>query len=374
MDTKIVTRSCLKFVLILILYFTPIYAITDGPYVFFRETDIEVITIIDGNMRVERFDKGSEVILTVPAGDSYPSFDVYLRNEHTITDSHIKELSGPLLVIADFHGRFDAFVSLLRHLDIIDESMGWNFKEGHVIQLGDMLSRGDQQTELLWLTYKLEKEAEDAGGGFHTILGNHETMHLAGDLRYVNNKYFVSANIMGLEYNELFGKNSLFGRWLRNKNVIMKMGDYLFVHGGYSPQLMESGLGIDEINDIVRDDLRGFIHANTPLITGPYGPLWYRGYFRSGSSRAPYDKLTQADIDSIVDYLGIERIFVGHTRFDELQFKYNGRVIGVDIEHASNKIEAFLYKNGKGLRIGTDGSVQILYTDEYSAEFGEACN
>lgn len=346
------------FFIILFIIILPfkLFSLTDGPYVFYHEDNIEVITIIENKLYRNNYEKGEDIIITVPAGENIPSFDIPLRDYHCVLNAHIKELPDSFLVIADFHGRFQGFVQLLRHLDIIDESLNWSFGNGYVIQLGDMLSRGDQQTELLWLTYKLQQEAEKAGGGFRTILGNHEIMHMKGDLRYVHEKYFESVKLMEKEYEDLFSENSLFGRWLRSKNSIMQMGDYLFLHGGYSPELMEADISIDAVNSIIRDYLKDISHENTGFVIGAYGPLWYRGYFVSmNHSHAQYEILKQKEVEEIIEYLNIERIFVGHTRFDELQYRYEGRVIGVDIEHTPDKIEGFLYKDGIGYRVGTDG-------------------
>ena len=49
--------------------------------------------------------------------------------------------------------------------------------------MGDQLDRGDDERAILALLYRLEQEAQAAGGAVHVLLGNHEIMNAQGDLR-----------------------------------------------------------------------------------------------------------------------------------------------------------------------------------------------
>jgi hypothetical protein len=48
-----------------------------------------------------------------------------------------------------------------------------------------MLDRGDQELPLLYFLERLARQAAAAGGALHLLNGNHETMNVAGQYRYV---------------------------------------------------------------------------------------------------------------------------------------------------------------------------------------------
>ena len=138
---------------------------------------------------------------------------------------------------------------ILRGEGVIDSSFNWTYGDGHLIISGDLFDRGFHITECMWLLYKLESEAAIAGGKVHLIIGNHEIMNMTDDWRYVEVKYFNNAHLMGKRMSELYGSNTELGRWLRSKNIIEKIGDYAFMHGGISPQVSAFNLTYDQIND-----------------------------------------------------------------------------------------------------------------------------
>jgi hypothetical protein len=51
--------------------------------------------------------------------------------------------------------------------------------------VGDLLDRGDQELPLLYFLERLKRQAAAAGGAVHVLNGNHETMNVAGQYRYV---------------------------------------------------------------------------------------------------------------------------------------------------------------------------------------------
>ncbi len=88
-----------------------------------------------------------------------------------------------VFVVSDIEGNFEALTDLLRAAGVVDEKLRWAFGNGHFVFLGDLLDRGSQVTECLWLLYDLEAQAEAAGGVSHFVLGNHEVMNFVGDFR-----------------------------------------------------------------------------------------------------------------------------------------------------------------------------------------------
>ena len=71
---------------------------------------------------------------------------------------------------------------------------------------GDLFDRGTEVPATMWLLYKLEEEAKLKGGYVHTILGNHDIMNLAGNFKYVDQKYFLNAEKLNLSYADLYSE------------------------------------------------------------------------------------------------------------------------------------------------------------------------
>lgn len=258
--------------------------LSDGPYVLQnRDGNWIALSIRDGTATHAPTSIGAEV--EIPGVGELPSFKVRLRAPTKPPPSVIQLRSEtPLFVMADTHGELEIAVALLRAHGVVDESLRWSFGEGHLAILGDVFDRGAHHTELLWLIYKLQAEAEQAGGAVHFMLGNHESMVLLGDDRYLHAKYKEATKAFGApHYAALWSPKSLLGQWLRTLPAALKIGDLLCLHGGLSPEVAARELTLDQMNSTVRDAL-AFRHALpereqalVSFVMGPNGPLWYRG-------------------------------------------------------------------------------------------------
>jgi hypothetical protein len=366
----------------------------DGPYVRRAQDGHWIAQSIDNDngalsVREERAQIGKGII--VQGVGSSPSFTVTLRETSPPEPDSIRvSKRTPLFVIADTHGEFEIATELLRRHRIIDEQLRWSFAKGRLVILGDVFDRGAHHTELLWLIYKLEAEAKAAGGAVHFLLGNHETMVLSGDERYLNPKYVRSARAFGLShYTELWASDSLLGQWLRNKHAVMKIGDYLCAHGGISPQAIERQLTIRDLNEAIREVLKSQVplpQAKAELgsfAMGPQGPLWYRGYFaETQGAGAPANQCSRPDrhslhpcrsaeataesVKQIRAYYDVKAIFVGHTRVPTITPLYNGDVIAIQVyphrdpNSGAAIMEGLLVKDGRLFRASADGSVEAL--------------
>ncbi len=164
-------------------------------------------------------------------------------------------------------------------------------------------------------------------------------MNLSGDLRYVQPKYFEAAKSMNRDYMELFSKNTELGRWLRTKNIMEKINDRLFVHGGISSEFASMRLNINQSNAICRDYYdRPDLQKKEPLnifFGGQTSPFWYRGYLKAPLA-------TDALVDSTLALYDVKQIVVGHSIVPNIQTLYNGKVMAVDVNHHEGKDEAIL--------------------------------
>lgn len=243
------------------------------------------------------------------------------------------------LVISDLHGRLDAFAAFLRGNGVVDDELNWIYAKNQLVILGDMLDRGRDDNGIVWLVYKLEKEAEDAGGRVNFLLGNHEDMVLKDDIRYVNEEHLLFAAKAGIPYSELYGPKTQQGDWIRDKYLVLVVGENLFVHAGLSLELTQADYKIGEMNELalrfVGDPtgLRSETHARNKFLFGRNGPFWYRGLVFGSES---YPPITSDDLDKVLLYYGVKRIVVGHSEVDEIDRRYEGRVIAVNVRHYDN--------------------------------------
>jgi hypothetical protein len=300
--------------------------------------------------------------LTIPAVGSLPAFEVTLRAPAGMAPDTVSAgAKQPLFVVADTHGEYAILAGMLMKQGVIDDALRWKFGRGRLAVLGDVFDRGDHQLEILWLLYELEAQARKAGGALYFVLGNHETMALRGDLRYLHAKYRETAELLGVEsYARLFDADSVLGQWLRAKPAVLKLDRYLCLHGGISPALVDRKLTLAQVNAGVRAGLDG--GEPDEFLFGASGPLWYRGYF-PGDSGQP--ESSSADIDRIRQYFGVETILVGHTRVPTITPLYDGRVIAVQVypklDSFGNPVfEALLIRDRARLRAWPDGRTEQL--------------
>ncbi len=90
-----------------------------------------------------------------------------------------------VIAIGDLHGDFNAMVSVLQAARLIDENNNWSGGTTTLVQVGDQLDRGDTEKEILDLFELLIDQAAAAGGQVIVLNGNHETMNVDLDFRYI---------------------------------------------------------------------------------------------------------------------------------------------------------------------------------------------
>jgi len=190
--------------------------------------------------------------------------------------------SPRVVAIGDVHGDFDAFRGILEHARIIDTAGRWIAGNATLVQTGDLTDRGPKVRAVLDFLIDLEEQATAAGGRVAVLLGNHETVNMIGDVRDVTPAIYatfadeqseqrrqaeyeayvklctaravqlprpvpriyqpvskgdwMAAHAPGfVEYREAFGPQGRYGRWLRTKPTVLRLGDTVFLHGGLQP-------------------------------------------------------------------------------------------------------------------------------------------
>jgi hypothetical protein len=227
-----------------------------------------------------------------------------------------------IVAIGDIHGDLDAFQEALALAKIVDERGDWSGGEAILVQTGDLLDRGDDEPEILALLERLEGQSEAAGGQVIVLNGNHETMNVRGDLRYVTDEGFSDFQALeGLDVDRpgfervpeqkrarlaAFLPGGPIATLLAHHNMVAIVGNSVFVHGGVLPGHVDYGL--ERINDETRRWMRG--EEPTPaFMQNPdmQPPNWVRLY-----SQAPDQTACQTLADTL-DSLGAKRMVVGHT-------------------------------------------------------------
>jgi hypothetical protein len=335
--------------------------LNDGPHVYWEsKTDAIVFYLCGGELAMQRYRTSSNLTFKGMCGDSLVTHDFPARRP-TIQPFEFSD-APKIFAVSDIHGDYEDLVRLLQAAGVIDEHLGWSWGTGHMVVVGDVFDRGDQVTECLWLIHRLEREAKTAGGRLHYVLGNHEMMVLRGDERYVNAKYTGGiVRYTNIDHRDLYGPEMELGRWLRTKNLAVRINGILFVHGGLGPAVVERGMDLKSMNRIGRKliDLRSsqlFFTEGPYFVNGDEGPLWYRGYHYGREGR--YQRITPEELDAVLAFYGAEVVVVGHSERDSVEELYDGRVYGVDVPVTElGGFEGLLWENGSFSVVKDDGTV-----------------
>jgi hypothetical protein len=298
-----------------------------------------------------------------------------------------------IVAVGDVHGAYDRYVEILQAAGVLDDRRRWSGGRTHFVQLGDILDRGADSRKVLDLLRELEGPAKRAGGQVHVLLGNHEVMRMLGDLRYVvpgeyeafatgqseeiRRRYLEGLTVderakltpdlpLGfVEMRMAYGRSGEYGRWLRRLDVVIRVNDVLFVHGGLSPAVAQKPC--DVINDTVRRELSGDEDKTRAaplksLAASPDGPLWYRGLVKESDE-------TALQLDEILKLQRVRAVVVGHTIRDEgrVEQRFGGKVFAID-----TGMQPAYAKNGRASALEIkDGVFTAIYTDRRDVLVGK---
>lgn len=271
-----------------------------------------------------------------------------------------------VVAVGDIHGDHDQLVAVLQSAGLIDAQRKWCGGKIHLVQTGDVVDRGPESRRAMDLLMRLEVEAREAGGAVHALIGNHESMVLYGDLRYVSaeeieafkdensektrdeawrehqeelkkrlgadapkfdddyRRRWNAENPLGfVEFRRAFSPAGVYGKWIRGHNVTVKIDGTLFLHGGISPKY--AGWTVRKINEQARVELSDFAQLEGGLVKDERGPLWYRGLALDGG-------MLEKHVQTVLKNYNVERIAIGHTFTDgTIVPRFGGRVLQIDV-------------------------------------------
>lgn len=296
-----------------------------------------------------------------------------------------------IVAVGDVHGDYEQFVAVLQSAGLMDGNANWIGGKAHLVQTGDILDRGPDSRRVMDLLMKLEKQAGEAGGAVHALIGNHEAMNVYGDLRYVSPAEFAAFREIDpksttefsysqqrlppdaaarpeadrthweadrppgfAEHRAALGPSGPYGRWIIGHNTAVKIDGTLFVHAGISRKY--ATWSVDRINQEVRAELQDFHRLHGGVVIDEEGPLWYRGLAKGD------EKQLEPVVDAILNNFGVKRIVIGHTYAEAaITPRFHGKVILIDVGLSR------IYDN-----IGKIGCLVIENGNAYALHRGQA--
>jgi hypothetical protein len=291
-----------------------------------------------------------------------------------------------IVAVGDLHGDYGAWLDVARDAKLVDGANHWAGGATMLVQLGDIVDRGPDSLKIIRHLQQLQREAPRAGGKVVVILGNHEAMNLLGDLRYTTagefaafstprstaaREAYLNQNFKDIaaaarvrdktltdemirqawlektplgwvEHKLAWSPKGPIGSWAAKNPAILKVGDYLFVHGGISVETTEAPLAI--VNMAFAKAMANADDRDDSPLNNPLGPLWYRGLLQVDrdaqavrQARPQTTPLTpEQELAQVLSNYGANHMVVGHTPAKKpISILYGGRLARIDTAMSS---------------------------------------
>ena len=255
------------------------------------------------------------------------------------------DLAGRRLVaIGDVHGDFKQTMRALELGKVMDADGRWVGGTTVLVQVGDILDRGDNELAIMRKFANLAKQARKEGGDVLVVHGNHEIMNVLGDFRYATKGAYAECaryaeakrqklvEKLGPEnapplpetpddvnpetYRGVLARRDLFLpggemalRMAKNPTVL-QVGDTVFAHAGIDMRVVE--YGFQALNDDVAAWMAGVKKTPPNMVLEEKGVVWTREY---GGADAGVTAEASAcrRLGEALDAVGAKRLVVGHT-------------------------------------------------------------
>ena len=233
-----------------------------------------------------------------------------------------------VVAVGDVHGDIKVLVRTLLLAELIDEQLQWRGGAATLVQLGDVLDRGDSERECWDLLQRLKSDAPRAGGRVVCMIGNHEAMNVLGDSRPAGLIHERGETSFGPDREYAWRQGGPLATELAECPVIAIIGDSVFVHGGLPLDITREG--IERINKEMRrfllhdpgnvtctldadrlDERLIFQNEAGERTKRSVCPLWDRR-LSSPPDREPSHRDEKA-LHASLKRLGVARVVVGHT-------------------------------------------------------------
>ena len=300
-----------------------------------------------------------------------------------------------VVAIGDLHGDYDQYIKVMQSAGLLNKSGKWSGGKTHLVQTGDVPDRGADTRKIMDHLVKLVKQAKKKGGYVHMLIGNHETMNVVGDLRYVTKGEFQafttrnsprmqnmqwerqvewmrdnvltfaelnleeyrkeweqSVPLGWVEHRQAWSLTGEYGGYVKNNAVAIQVNDSIFLHGGISSKYCKFSL--QSLTEQVIAAMENYDPTITSIMDDPLGPIWYRGL----AQEKEVDAYSQ-NLDQILKRYGAKRIVVGHTPTGGVVWpRFDQRVVVNDTGIAS------YYGSHKGVLELTAAGAVAIYGDK----------
>lgn len=232
-----------------------------------------------------------------------------------------------IIAIGDIHGDYKVLLKCLKKAKVIDDNKKWIGKDTIVVQLGDQVDSkcrsfecekdtlGDELKIMKFLD-NLHDYAKKENGGVYSILGNHELMNVMGNINYASSEGILSMGGVSIRKNKFAPSGELAIYLACNRNSIMKVGSFLFVHGGLLPKKAKK-YSLEKINELIREYLLGNINESNAdlndLLRSKDSPFWDRTFSNYSSNKNIGEGNTCNKVNETMEYLKLRGMIVGHT-------------------------------------------------------------
>lgn len=301
-----------------------------------------------------------------------------------------------VVAIGDLHGDYGQYIKVMQSAGLINKGGKWSGGETHLVQTGDITDRGDDSRKIIDHLVKLKKQAKKKGGYVHLLIGNHETMNVIGDLRYVapgEFKAFATKNSKRLqnlqwerqvewmqvnvpefaemdletyrqdwekqvplgwvEHRQAWSFKGAYGKWVEDNQVAIQVNDTIFLHGGISEKYCKFSL--QSLTEQVIVAMQNNDPSIVTAMNDPLGPVWYRGLAEKDET----DEIYGQTLDNILKRYGAKRIVFGHTPTGGVVWpRFDQRVVANDTGIATH------YGAHKGVLELTSKGATAIYGDQ----------
>ncbi len=240
-----------------------------------------------------------------------------------------------VVAIGDLHGDLGGARSALAAAGAIGGNDTWIGGELVIVQTGDILDRGDDESKIFELFDKLTAQAKAAGGDIVQLHGNHELMNSALDFRYVTPG---GMRDFGGQRDKAFTPGGEWAKRLARFNVVAIVDGTVYSHAGVTAEWVTQ---LDEVNLSSRCWFDGQAGGpgDAPIAqTSEDSPVWTRAWGIPGAEDC-------AALTDILTKLNAKRMVVGHT---------------VQKQGITNGCDGKLWRIDVGLGIGYGGPIEVL--------------
>ncbi len=274
-------------------------------------------------------------------------------------------------VLSDTHGWFDLMIEMLGEQGLVDNTGKWVAGPGHrLIHLGDSVDRGpDSVKTFMWLR---DLQTQLGPEQVVRLIGNHEFAFCGGPSFYGTDQQVHDSSIPDLMVED--GKAGVlkFAESLQTED-----GQWLLVHGGLDPRIMEGGpmsavardvaehlndIGVDFFNEYIPnwrysqdrlpewakrmgltiEEARDSQEALEQECDILQGISRVRGGYGSVSGVTWCD--IKEELVPQMDKLQVRQI-VGHRSHDEITF-YDDKLIGVNVHYGLAQLLTYDHASG----------------------------